>query len=74
MKVTYEFNDDDADQLRLVQQVQQMYLSLIEIQYELRQWVKYNKMNLDGSQLDALDKFHERFFEIVKENNVNLEI
>jgi hypothetical protein len=74
MKVTYEFNDEDADQLRLVQQSQQMYWSLIEIKNEFRKWIKYNEKELNGEQLDALDKFHERFDEIVKENNVNLDI
>jgi hypothetical protein len=74
MKVTYEFNDDDTNELRLVQQSGQMYWSLIEIKNEFRKWIKYNEKELNGDQLDALDKFHQRFLDIVKENNVNLDL
>ena len=74
MKVTYEFNDDDREELEIFQQSRKIWVTMWEIDNEFRKWIKYNEKELNGDQLDALDKFHERFDEIVKENNVNLDI
>ena len=74
MKVTYEFNDDDREELEIFQQSRKIWVTMWEINNEFRKWIKYNEKELNGDQLDALDKFHERFDEIVKENNVNLDI
>ncbi len=35
--------------------------------------VKYNEKNLTGDQLDAIDKFSERFYDILQENKVHIE-
>ena len=74
MKVIYEFNDDDREELEIFQQSRKIWVTMWEIDNEFRKWIKYNEKELNGEQLDALDKFRQRFDEIVKENNVNLEI
>jgi hypothetical protein len=74
MKVTYEFNDDDREELEIFQQSRKIWVTMWEIDNEFRKWIKYNEKELNGDQLDALDKFRERFLDIVKENNVNLDI
>ncbi len=74
MKVTYEFNDDDREELEIFQQSRKIWVTMWEINNEFHKWIKYNEKELNDEQLDALDKFHERFDEIVKENNVNLDL
>jgi hypothetical protein len=74
MKVTYEFNDDDREELEIFQQSRKIWVTMWEINNEFRKWIKYNEKELNGEQLDALDKFRQRFLDIVKENNVNLDI
>ena len=73
MKVIFEFTDEDQQDLIIFQQAQKMYIALFEIEQELRKWIKYNEKDLTGDQLDALDKFHERYYEILQENKVNIE-
>lgn len=73
MKVIFEFGDEDQQDLIIFQQAQKMYIALFEIEQELRKWIKYNEKDLTGDQLDALDKFHERYYEILQENKVNIE-
>lgn len=73
MKVIFEFTDEDHHDLIIFQQAYNMYSALFDIQEEFRQWVKYNDKNLTGDQLDAIDKFRERFHDILQENKVSIE-
>lgn len=73
MKVIFEFGDEDHHDLIIFQQATNMYSALFDIQEEFRKWVKYNERNLNGDQLDAIDKFGERFYEILQENKVHIE-
>jgi hypothetical protein len=74
MKVIYEFNDDDREELEIFQQSRKIWVTMWEMNNEFRKWIKYNEKELNGDQLDALDKFRQRFLDIVKENNVNLDL
>lgn len=73
MKVIFEFTDEDQQDLIIFQQAPNMYSALFDIQEEFRKWVKYNERNFTGDQLDAMDKFSERFHEILQENKVHIE-
>lgn len=73
MKVIFEFGDEDHHDLIIFQQAPNMYSALFDIQEEFRKWVKYNERNFTGDQLDAIDKFSERFYEILQENKVHIE-
>ena len=44
-----------------------------EEDHELRSWVKYNSQNLSPEQLDGVDKFRTRFYEIINENQIKLD-
>ena len=73
MKVIFEFGDEDQRDLIIFQQAYNMHSALFDIQQEFRKWVKYNEKDLNGDQLDAIDKFSERFHEILQENKVHIE-
>ena len=73
MKVIYEFTDDDSDELELFQQSRKLWLTFWEVEQELRSWVKYNSQNLSPEQLDGVDKFRTRFYEIINENQIKLD-
>jgi hypothetical protein len=44
-----------------------------ELEQELRSWVKYNSQNLSSEQLDGVDKFRTKFYEIINENQIKLD-
>lgn len=73
MKVIYEFTDDDREELEMFQQSKEMYWLLHAVKDELRSWVKYNSQNLSPEQLDGVDKFRTRFYEIINENQIKLD-
>lgn len=73
MKVTYEFNDDDNDELELFQQSRKIWVTFWELEQELRSWVKYNSQNLSSDELEGVDKFRTRFYEIINENQIKLD-
>ena len=75
MKVTYEFNDkDDNYSLEIFQQAMQMHSALNQIKEEFRQLGKYNNLGFTIEEINGVVQFEERFLQIVKENNVNLDI
>ena len=75
MKVTYEFNDkDDNYSLEIFQQAMQMHSALNQIKEEFRQLGKYNNLGFTIEEINGVVQFEERFLQIVKENNVNLDL
>lgn len=73
MKVTYEFNDDDNEELQMFQQSRKMWVTFWELENELRSWVKYNSQNLSSEQLEGVAKFRTKFYEIINENQIKLD-
>lgn len=73
MKVIYEFTDDDREELQMFQQSKEMYWVLHAVKDELRSWVKYNSQNLPPEEVEGVYKFQTRFFEIINENQINLD-
>ena len=73
MKVIYEFTEDDKEELELFQQSRKLWVTFWEVEQELRSWTKYNSQNLSAEQLDAVDKFRTRFYEIINENQIKLD-
>ena len=73
MKVIYEFTDDDREELQMFQQSKEMYWVLHAVKDELRSWVKYNSRNLPPEEVEGVYKFQTRFFEIINENQINLD-
>ena len=73
MKVTYEFTDEDNEELELFQQSRKLWVTFWEVEQELRSWVKYNSQILSPEQLDGVDKFRTKFYEIINENQIKLD-
>jgi hypothetical protein len=73
MKVIYEFTEDDKEELELFQQSQKLWVTFWEVEQELRSWVKYNSQNLSPEELEGVDKFRTRFYEIINENQIKLD-
>lgn len=73
MKVIYEFTDEDREELELFQQSRKLWVTFWEVEQELRSWVKYNSQNLSSDELEGVDKFRTRFYEIMNENQIKLD-
>ena len=73
MKVIYEFTEEDREELELFQQSRKLWVTFWELEQELRSWVKYNSQNLSSEQLDGVDKFRTKFYEIINENQIKLD-
>lgn len=73
MKVIYEFTDDDNEELQMFQQSRKLWVTFWELEQELRSWVKYNSQNLPSDELEGVDKFRTRFYEIINENQIKLD-
>lgn len=73
MKVIYEFTEEDREELQMFQQSKKMWVTFWELENELRSWVKYNSQNLSSDELEGVDKFRTRFYEIINENQIKLD-
>ena len=73
MKLTYEFTDDDNEELELFQQSRKIWVTFWELEQELRSWVKYNSQNLSSDELEGVAKFRTKFYEIINENQIKLD-
>lgn len=73
MKVIYEFTDEDNQELEMFQQSKKMWVTFWELENELRSWVKYNSQNLSPEELEGVDKFRTRFYEIINDNQIKLD-
>lgn len=73
MKVIYEFTDEDQEELELFQQSRKLWLTFWEVEQELRSWTKYNSQNLSSEELEGVDKFRTKFYEIINENQIKLD-
>jgi hypothetical protein len=73
MKVIYEFTEEDREELELFQQSRKLWVTFWEVEQELRSWIKYNSQNLSPEQLDGVDKFRTKFYEIINENQIKLD-
>jgi hypothetical protein len=71
MKAIIEFNfPDDQLEYDLMLQASNMYLALNQIEDELRHITKYG--DITPAESDIYYKVRDRFYEIMNENNVNL--
>lgn len=73
MKVTYEFTEEDREELELFQQSRKLWVTFWEMENELRSWVKYNSQNLSSDELEGVAKFRTKFYEIINENQIKLD-
>lgn len=73
MKVTYEFTDEDNEELQMFQQSRKLWVTFWELEQELRSWVKYNSQNLSPEELEGVAKFRTKFYEIINENQIKLD-
>jgi hypothetical protein len=72
MKATLEFNlpDEDAEYY-CAMKGQAMLNALFEINTELRKLWKYEELNEDESNM--VERIREQFFDILRENEINLD-
>ena len=71
MKATIEFNlPDDQHEFELMNEAPKMFCALIEIERMLRRWYKYETLN--QSKYDVLEKIREEFYQIINENQINI--
>lgn len=72
MKVIFEFDTDSENfnncELEQVKQADKMARTLSEITDQLRSWYKY-----DTRGSIPIDEIHEKIWEIIKENNINID-
>ena len=71
MKATLEFNlpDEDAE-FYCATKGQAMLNALFEINTELRKLWKYEELNEDESNM--VERIREQFFDILRDNDINL--
>ena len=73
MKATIEFVfPEDQHEYDIMLESSRMYLALHDMKRDLRHEWKHG--DLSQEQWDMVDKIRERFFEILQENNVNLDL
>jgi hypothetical protein len=72
MKVKLEYNlPDDQFEFECAVKSTKMYFSLTEINDELRSIWKYE--DLKANQFEMVERIREKFFEILTENEINLD-
>ena len=73
MKVTIEYNlPDDQFEFESAVKSNKMFFALIEIKDELRSIWKYEE--LKKNQFEMVERIREKFFEILTENEINLDL
>ena len=72
MKVTLKYNlPDDQFEFESAVKSTKMYFALTEIKEELRAIWKYEE--LKENQFEMVERIREKFFEILTENEINLD-
>ena len=72
MKATIEYNlPDDQFEIESAVKSNKMFFALIEIKDELRSIWKYEE--LKENQFEMVERIREKFFEILQENEINLD-
>ena len=72
MKATIEYNlPDDEFEFNCAVKSTKMYFALTEIKDELRAIWKYEE--LKENQFEMVERIREKFFEILLENEINLD-
>jgi hypothetical protein len=72
MKVKLEYNlPDDQFEFECAVKSTKMYFALTEIKEELRAIWKYEE--LKQNQFEMVERIREKFFEILTENEINLD-
>jgi hypothetical protein len=72
MKATLEFNlPEDQAEFDFATQGSKMYNALWEISQELRTLWKYEE--LDEKEWDMVERIRNKFFEILEDNQINLD-
>ena len=72
MKATIEYNlPDDQFEFDSAVKSMKMFFALIEIKDELRSIWKYEE--LKENQFEMVERIREKFFEILTENEINLD-
>jgi len=72
MKATIEYNlPDDQFEFDSAVKSTKMYFALTEIKDELRTIWKYE--DLKENQFEMVERIREKFFEILQENEINLD-
>jgi hypothetical protein len=72
MKVKLEYNlPDDQFEFECAVKSTKMYFALTEIKEELRAIWKYEE--LKENQFEMVERIREKFFEILTENEINLD-
>jgi hypothetical protein len=72
MKVKLEYNlPDDQFEFECAVKSTKMYFALTEIKDELRSIWKYEE--LKENQFEMVERIMEKFFEILQENEINLD-
>jgi len=72
MKATIEFNlPEDQAEFEFATQGSKMYNALWEISQELRTLWKYEE--LDEKEWDMVERIRNKFFEILEDNQINLD-
>ena len=72
MKVKLEYNlPDDQFEFECAVKSTKMYFALTEIKEELRAIWKYEE--LKENQFEMVERIMEKFFEILQENEINLD-
>lgn len=72
MKATIEYNlPDDQFEFNCAVKSTKMYFALTEIKEELRAIWKYEE--LKENQFEMVERLREKFFEILTENEINLD-
>ena len=69
-RLKYNLPDDDFE-FNCALKSTKMYFALIEIKDELRDILKYEE--LKKNQYEIIDKFNDKFNEILIDNEINLE-
>ena len=74
MKAIFEFDlDEDLADYEIYNSAKEMYNTLFEFRQYLRGELKYNE-NLTEGQYEAIEKVSDKFWEIVNENKLKIEI
>ena len=72
MKATIEYNlPDDQFEFESAVKSMKMFFALTEIKDELRSIWKYEE--LKENQFEMVERIREKFFEILQENEINLD-
>jgi hypothetical protein len=73
MKATFEFNlPEDQREYEIVSQASRMQSFLWDFSQQLRSWRKYDNTFTSGS--DALYKITEEFYQLLNNNEINIDL